>query len=135
MRTTKMLACLGTVAVCFLGRTAVQAEEVPLTKEEMVAGSTNTVSKLRCDNGWSGEQFSGSDGTVKSTGRCRAGVWETDEGTWAIVDSPDGLLQCVTWQKSAPACWRIFKDGDRYVAHESGGKGRTCWFTRTASPK
>jgi hypothetical protein len=111
----------------------VRAEEVRLTKEELVPSGI-TLSKMRCDDGWSGEVVSSPDGTVRSTGRCKAGIWSSDEGTWSIVDSAEGWLWCIAWKNHAPACWRQFKDGDRYVSYEVGGSERTCWGTRSARP-
>jgi len=128
MNALDVLACATAVACC-LGSAAGRADELPLTKEELIVLSTDTAWKLRCDDGWSGELITRGDGSAEATWRCHAGVYHRAEGTWTIVDSPDGVVRCLAWAQLAPACSRFFKEEDRYVARTTGGKARTCWFT------
>jgi len=117
------------LAASVLTPMSVQAEEVPLTRDELIATSTNTVKKGTRSDGVTFEIVYGSDGTVKDTERWPAGTWDTDEGKWSIVESSDGPIVCITWNKWGASCWRDFRDGNQYMSREQGGKERTTRWT------
>jgi len=106
-----------------------KAEEVPLTKEEMIATHTNTILSYKMSNGGYGNNTFGSDGTVKGTYYNTNGSADSDEGTITFENN----IACLKWKKwtsGKSECWADYKIGDnQYVCHEQGGKKRSCTWS------
>lgn len=99
--------------------------ETPLTHDEEIAIHTNTVIDYRMENGDTGRNTYGADGSVEGMYVGRGGR-DTDKGT---ITMKGNNIVCVQWQKWEPSCWADFKMDDGYVAHEQGGKKRNVRFT------
>jgi hypothetical protein len=92
------------LAASVLAPMSVQAEGVPLTRDELIATSTNTVKKGTCSDRSSFEILYGADGTMKESYRLSSGTWGSHEGKWSIADSGDGPLVCFTWNEGTASC-------------------------------